>query len=66
MNIGKKWRRRWDSNPRALAGYPISSRARYDLFDTSPRLVVKENGGSAFRVRLVMTTSILLQTIFIL
>ena len=30
------WRRRWDSNPRALAGYLISSQARYDHFDTPP------------------------------
>ena len=30
-------RRRWDSNPRALLhAYPISSRGRYDLFDTPP------------------------------
>ena len=31
-----EWRRRWDSNPRALSGNTISSRARYDHFDTSP------------------------------
>ncbi len=31
------WRRRWDSNPRALADYLISSQARYDHFDTSPQ-----------------------------
>lgn len=30
------WRKRWDSNPRALADNSISSRARYDHFDTSP------------------------------
>ena len=30
------WRRRWDSNPRALADNLISSQARYDHFDTSP------------------------------
>ena len=30
------WRRRWDSNPRALADNRISSAARYDHFDTSP------------------------------
>ena len=30
------WRRRWDSNPRALSDNSISSRARYDRFDTSP------------------------------
>ncbi len=26
----------WDSNPRALAGYLISSQGRYDHFDTTP------------------------------
>ena len=32
-----KKRRRWDSNPRSLLGdYPISSRGRYDHFDTPP------------------------------
>ena len=30
------WRRRWDSNPRALADNRISSAARYDHFATSP------------------------------
>ena len=30
------WRRRWDSNPRAVAGKLISSQPRYDHFDTSP------------------------------
>ena len=30
------WRKRWDSNPRALACYLISSQARYDHFDTLP------------------------------
>ena len=30
------WRKRWDSNPRALADYLISSQARYDHFDTLP------------------------------
>ena len=32
----KKWRKRWDSNPRALADNLISSQARYDHFDTLP------------------------------
>ena len=32
------WRRRWDSNPRTLADQTISSRSRYDHFDTSPYL----------------------------
>ena len=31
-----RWRRRWDSNPRALADNRISSAARYDHFDTCP------------------------------
>ena len=30
------WRRRWDSNPRAVARKLISSQPRYDHFDTSP------------------------------
>ena len=32
------WRRWWDSNPRTLADQTISSRSRYDHFDTSPYL----------------------------
>ena len=32
------WRKRWDSNPRAREGNSISSRARYDHFDTLPGL----------------------------
>ena len=35
------WRKRWDSNPRALADYRISSAARYDHFDTLPSQNVK-------------------------
>ena len=31
-----RWRRVWDSNPRALADNRISSAARYDHFDTLP------------------------------
>ena len=31
-----RWRRVWDSNPRALADNRISSAARYDHFDNSP------------------------------
>ena len=31
------WQRGWDSNPRALAGYLISSQGRYDHFDTPPQ-----------------------------
>ena len=34
------WRRRWDSNPRALAGYLISSQGRYDHFDTPPCITI--------------------------
>ena len=30
-------RRRWDSNPCAREGKTISSRSRYDHFDTSPQ-----------------------------
>ena len=30
------WRKRWDSNPRALTDNRISSAARYDHFDTLP------------------------------
>lgn len=30
------WRKRWDSNPRTLAGNLISSQGRYDHFDTLP------------------------------
>ena len=33
------WRSGWDSNPRALAGYLISSQARYDHFDTAPYML---------------------------
>lgn len=33
-----RWRRVWDSNPRALADNSISSRARYDHFDNSPSM----------------------------
>ena len=38
MSLGLflSWRRRWDSNPRALADNLISSQARCDHFDTSP------------------------------
>lgn len=33
-----RWRRVWDSNPRALADNRISSAARYDHFDNSPSM----------------------------
>ncbi len=39
------WRRRWDSNPRGLSPYLISSQGRYDHFDTPPRRV------SLYRIR---------------
>ena len=35
-----RWRKRWDSNPRAREDYLISSQARYDHFDTLPYLVL--------------------------
>ena len=35
-SLRRRWRRRWDSNPRDLAVYLISSQARYDHFDTPP------------------------------
>ena len=34
-----RWRRVWDSNPRALADNRISSQARYDHFDTAPYML---------------------------
>ncbi len=37
MSFRQMWRSGWDSNPRTrLRAYPISSRGRYDLFDTTP------------------------------
>lgn len=43
------WRRRRDSNPRAAHhGNTISSRARYDHFDTSPACLLKCRKGSIF------------------
>ncbi len=38
LTLLASWRRRWDSNPRTLADQTISSRSRYDHFDTSPYL----------------------------
>ena len=42
LALGKnsvKWRRRWDSNPRAgVTDKLISSQPRYDHFDTSPNM----------------------------
>ena len=37
------WRKRWDSNPRALSDNCISSAARYDRFDTLPRHILHYN-----------------------
>ena len=31
-----RWRKRWDSNPRYISVYLISSQGRYDHFDTLP------------------------------
>ena len=36
VQLGSSWRTGWDSNPRALADYLISSQGRYDHFDTCP------------------------------
>ena len=36
ITFAPTWRRRWDSNPRAVARKLISSQPRYDHFDTSP------------------------------
>ena len=56
------WRKRWDSNPRALADNLISSQARYDHFDTLPyRIFDLFNPVTWFWVSSVMTTSIPLQ-----
>ena len=56
------WRKRWDSNPRALADNLISSQARYDHFDTLPyRIFDLCNPVTWFRVSPVMTTWIPLQ-----
>ena len=39
------WRKRWDSNPRALADNLISSQSRYDHFDTAPYLSQHQHFG---------------------
>ena len=36
-----RWRRVWDSNPRALSDNCISSAARYDHFDNSPNQCIR-------------------------
>ena len=38
------WRKRWDSNPRALSDNRISSAARYDHFDTLPQGLIAGTG----------------------
>ncbi len=45
------WRKRWDSNPRDLAIYLISSQARYDHFDTLPYINFSSTGGARKRPR---------------
>ncbi len=47
----KLWRKRWDSNPRDLAIYLISSQARYDHFDTLPYINFSSTGGARKRPR---------------
>ena len=49
---GVCWRRRWDSNPRALTDNRISSAARYDRFDTSPKLFCTEATAMTASIRL--------------
>ena len=44
-------RRRWDSNPRTLTDQTISSRSRYDHFDTSPHLSQHQNLGKRRELR---------------
>ena len=62
---GFSWRKRWDSNPRALADNCISSAARYNHFDTLPCINIHFlELITWFRVRAVMTTSIPLQGYF--
>ena len=39
MSLGRMWRRGWDSNPCAVSDKLISSRGRYDRFDTSPKSI---------------------------
>ena len=41
LNSARKWRRVWDSNPRAVARKLISSQPRYDHFDNSPYKIVR-------------------------
>ncbi len=44
------WRSGWDSNPRALAGYLISSQGRYDRFDTAAYGVRRSTGRPYYTV----------------
>ena len=45
------WRRRRDSNSRAREGNLISSQARYDHFDTSPRLYFNTKFGGKIAIQ---------------
>ena len=51
--LGLFWRKRWDSNPRALADNRISSAARYDHFDTLPYKIVGVIGENVTRFRVL-------------
>ena len=44
FGLGYAWRKRWDSNPRYVAVYLISSQGRYDHFDTLPYFVFAQVG----------------------
>ena len=44
-------RRRWDSNPRGLSPYLISSQGRYDHFDTPPRPFHYNGNGAKSQAR---------------
>ena len=39
FDLGFDWRREWDSNPRYVAVYLISSQGRYDHFDIFPYML---------------------------
>ena len=39
LTVTSLWRRRWDSNPRALAGYLISSRCCYSDFGRRKEII---------------------------
>ena len=52
-------RKRWDSNPRALAGYLISSQARYDHFDTLPFMSIPRPESNAYSVFLKLPSKLM-------